>query len=286
MPIVECVPNFSVGKCRRRLGLIKKAIESVEEVKLLNYEGDKDHKRSVFTFIGEPKAVIEAAFRATKIASEIIDITKHKGVHPRIGATDVIPIIPIKGITFKECIKLASKLGKRIGTELKIPVYLYEKAAKHPEKKNLSNTRKTNTKLPPPDFGPKNAGTAGSTMIGVRNILVAFNINLKTKDLEVAKAIAKEVRESSGGLKHVKALGFYLKSRDITQVSMNLTDYKKTPPLKVYKLIERLAHKYKTSILESELIGLAPLASLPKDPKKILKLTSFSSEKILDNHLK
>lgn len=281
MPIVECVPNFSVGKCKRRLGLLKRAIESVEEVELLNFEGDKDHKRSVFTFIGKPEAVIEAAFRAAKVASEIIDITKHKGVHPRIGATDVIPLIPIKGITFKECIKLANKLGKRIGAELKIPVYMYEKAAKSSKRKNLAATRKTNAKLGKPDYGPAKSGTAGSTMVGVRDILVAFNINLKTNDIEIAKAIAKEVRESSGGLKHVKALGLYLKSRKIAQISMNLTNYKITSPLKVYKLIEKLAKKHKTQILESELIGLAPLASLPKDPKKTLKLTNFTTSKIL-----
>lgn len=286
MQIVECVPNFSVGKCRRRLNILKKTIESIDEVKLLNFEGDKDHKRSVFTFIGEPKKVIEAAFKATKAAAEIIDITKHKGVHPRIGATDVIPIIPIKGITFKECIKLANKLGKRIGTELKIPVFMYEKSAKSSERKNLAATRKTNTHLVTPDYGPKTPGTAGSTMVGVRNILVAFNVNLKSTDIEIAKTIAKEIRESSGGLKHVKALGFYLKSRKITQVSMNLTNYKTTPPLKVYKLIEKLAKNHKTNVLESELIGLAPLDSLPKDPKKSIKLVNFTPQKILNPYIK
>ncbi len=269
MKIIECVPNFST-RCKRKATQIRKTIEA-EDVKVLSGESDTDHNRTVITFIGDPKRVEAAAFEAVKKAAELIDLTKHKGVHPRIGATDVLPFIPLKKTTYKECIELAHRLGKKIAKELRIPIYFYEKAAKSPERKNLADTRHKEFFKHKPDAG-KSHPTAGATMIGVRKILIAFNINLKTSDLKIAKEIAKEIREKDGGLPCVKALGLFLKSRNITQVSMNLTDYKITPPLKVFRTIERLAKKHGTSILESELIGLAPADSLPKNPKTTLML--------------
>lgn len=278
MPIIECVPNFSEGKNSRKINEIAKAIKKIEGVDLLEINKDPDHNRSVMTFIGEPEKVLEAAFQAVKKAAELINIKKHKGIHPRIGATDVLPLIPLKGISYKECVKLAKKLGKRIGEELKIPIYLYEKAATKPERKNLANTRKEGYEKFKPDFGPRKAGKAGATMLGVRPILIAFNVNLKTNDLSLAKKIAKLIREKDGGLPYVKALGLPLKSRKIVQISMNLTNYKKTPPLKVYEAIKKHAE-----ILESEVVGMIPESALPKNYKKSLKLKDFNAKQILQN---
>ncbi|MFH1284562.1 MAG: glutamate formimidoyltransferase [Candidatus Peregrinibacteria bacterium] len=271
--IIECVPNFSEGKNKKTIREIKDSIAKISGIKILDIHMDPDHNRSVITFIGNPESVIRAAFEGTKSAARLIDLTKHKGEHPRIGATDVIPLIPLKGITYKKCITLAKRLGKKIGEELSIPVYLYEKAASDSFNKNLANIRNHPPKKP--DFGPAKPGKAGATAVGVRGILIAFNINLKTKDILVTKEIAKRVRENSGGLKTVKALGIRLKSKGITQVSMNLTDYKITPPLKVYKTVEKLSEKFGVKIIESEIIGLVPHSALPKTPKKTLRLKSF-----------
>ncbi len=279
--ILECVPNFSEGTDKNTINSLKKAILNVEGVKLLDIHLDPDHNRSVFTFLGEPSKVIEAAYQVTKTAANLINLHAHQGIHPRIGATDVIPLIPLKGITDKEAIALSEELSERIGSELNIPVFLYEKSAASPEKTNLAYIRKNHADLEP-DFGPKASGTAGYSVVGVRDILIAFNINLDSSDLKLAKEIAAKVRETDGGLKNVKALGLHLHSRDIVQISMNLTDYKISPPLKVFKQIEKLAAAASVPVLQSELVGCAPLSALPSDPQKTLKLANFSESQILD----
>lgn len=278
--IIECVPNFSEGKNKKKINAIKFAILKVKNIKVLDVHFDADHNRCVITFIGPPEDVIEATFQSVKKAAQLIDLTKHKGEHPRIGATDVVPLIPLKGINFNECIKYAKKLGARIGNELKIPVYLYEKAAQSSERKNLANIRNKNYKGKP-DFGPLKRSKAGATVVGVRDILVAYNVNIDSKNLKIAKAIAKKIREKNGGLKNLKALGIPLKSRGIVQVSMNLTNYKKTSPLKAFSSIEKLAKKYGVKILESEVVGMIPAKALPKNYKKVLKLKRFKKSQIL-----
>ncbi|MCK9186594.1 glutamate formimidoyltransferase [Candidatus Gracilibacteria bacterium] len=292
--LIECVPNFSEGRDKAKIKLIEDSIKKVKGILFLNSESDIDHNRTVITFAGEPKKVIQAAFNAIKTAAKIIDLNVHKGVHPRIGATDVVPLIPLKGITTKEAVKYSIALAKKIGEKVKIPVYLYENSAIRKDRKNLALIRKgqyeklkkeINLPEKTPDFGPQKIGPAGATVIGVRGILVAYNINLKTSDVEIAKMIANEIRETAkNGLKNVKALGLYLKSRDIAQVSMNLTDYKKTPPLKVFKKVETMAKRLKTCILESEIIGLIQASALPKNIK-VLKIKNFSNKKILEKQL-
>jgi glutamate formiminotransferase len=289
--ILECVPNFSEGKDKKKIAKVLSSIKKIKGVKVLDSSSDPDHNRSVITFLGEPKKVLKAAFEATKTASQIINLAKHKGIHPRIGATDVMPLIPLKNISEKEAIKYSKELGKKIAEELKIPVYFYEKSATTAKRKNLADVRNigyeqlkkeiSKNKNRFPDLGPKYLGKAGAIALGVRNILVAFNINLKTSDIEIAKKIANQIREKTGGLPYVKALGLKLKHKNLAQVSMNLTNYKKTPPLKVFKLVDKLAKKYHTEILESELIGLIPRAALKNTSAKELKITHFSSEKIL-----
>jgi len=303
--LIECVPNFSEGRDKAKIKRIEDSIKKVKGILFLNSESDVDHNRTVITFAGEPEKVTQAAFNAIETAAKIIDLNVHKGVHPRIGATDVVPLIPLKGITIKETVKYSIELAKKVGERVKIPVYLYENSAIRKDRKNLAIIRKGQYErlkkeitLPEktPDFGPHKIGPAGATVIGVRGILVAYNINLKTSDVEIAKMIANEIRETAksgrapierreDGLKNVKALGLYLKSRNLSQVSMNLTNYKKTPPLKVFKKVETLAKKLKTSILESEIIGLIPQKALPKNPK-VLKIKDFSEEKILEIQLK
>ena len=263
--IIECVANFSEGKRAEVIYKIVKSIGRFPNLAILDINRDIDHNRSVITFLGEPRSVIEAAFQATKTAAKLINLNTHKGVHPRMGATDVIPLIPIKNTTFKECITLAKELGKRIGTELKIPVYLYEKAARTKTNKSLANIRsKTNNKNP--DFGPKKRGKAGATTVGVRNFLIAFNVNLKSENLKKAKNIATKISKLPG----IKALGLELKSKKLVQISMNIKNYKKTSPLQVFKIIKKEAKKLDIEIEESELIGIAPKNSIPKNPKKSL----------------
>ncbi|MFH1533898.1 MAG: glutamate formimidoyltransferase [Nitrospirota bacterium] len=275
--LIECIPNFSEGTKPEVIYQIVKSIAQFSNVHILDINRDADHNRSVITFVGEPNSVIEAAFQATKTAAKLINLKNHKGVHPRIGATDVIPLVPIKNITSKECVALAKKLGKRIGEELKIPIYLYEKAAKTNERKNLANIRsgKISGK---PDFGPEKLGKAGATVVGVRNFLIAFNINLKSNDLGSAKQIAAKIRKFPS----VKALGLELKSKKAVQVSMNLTNYKKTTPLQAFKAVKKEAHALGIEISESELIGIAPKDSMPRDPEKTLLLNTFHRNQIVD----
>ncbi|NYZ75899.1 glutamate formimidoyltransferase [Candidatus Micrarchaeota archaeon] len=294
--IVECIPNFSEGKRKEVIDKIAGEIKKVKGVKLLDVESDADHNRSVVTFIGEPEAVAEAAFLATKKASELIDLNLHRGEHPRIGATDVIPFVPISNITMNECVELARNVGKRIASELGIPVYLYEAAALKPECTNLADIRKgeyeclkNEIEMNPkrkPDYGPaKLHPTAGATVVGAREPLIAFNVNLATNDIEIAKKIANAVRFSSGGLKCVKAKGFEIKNRGIVQVSMNLTNYKETPIFKAYEMVKNEAEKCGVKIIGCEIIGLVPLDAIADVANFYLKLENFKNEQILEKRL-
>jgi glutamate formiminotransferase len=293
--IVECVPNFSEGRDKEKLERIVDEIRKQEGVKLLDYSMDRDHNRSVVTFVGEPDQVIEAAFNACKKAAELIDLRTHKGEHPRMGATDVIPLIPIKNISMQECVEYSKKLAKRIGEELNIPVILYEKSASRPEREDLAVIRKGEfegmfEKLKQeefkPDFGPdKPHESAGVTAVGARMPLIAFNVNLNTNNLDIAKKIAQAVRGKSGGFKYCKALGFELKERNIVQVSMNMVDYTKTPLYRVFQVIENEANRYGVNVIGSEIVGLVPLNALVDTADYFLKLEGFSYDKVLENRI-
>ena len=291
--IVECVPNFSEGRRKEVIAQIAEAIAAVPGAHVLDVQSDADHNRTVVTFAGEPAAVEEAAFRGIEKAAELIDMDLHQGEHPRLGAADVVPFVPIKGVTMEDCVALARRLGERVGRELDIPVYLYEKAATRPERRNLADVRrgeyegiKAEIATRPerePDFGPRRVGKAGATAIGARAPLVAFNVYLGTDDVEVAKAIARAVRHSSGGLRYVKALGLLVKGQ--AQVSMNLTDYRQTPVHRVAEMIRREAERYGVSVVESELIGLIPNEALVEAAKFYLQLGDLSSQQVLENRL-
>ena len=291
--IVECVPNFSEGRRREVVAQIAEAIAAVPGAHVLDVQSDADHNRTVVTFAGEPEAVEEAAFRGIEKAAELIDMNLHRGEHPRLGAADVVPFVPIKNVTMEDCVAIARRLGERVGRELGIPVYLYEKAATRPERRNLANVRrgeyagiKAEIATRPervPDFGPRRVGKAGATAIGARPPLIAFNVYLGTDDVEVAQAIARAVRHSSGGLRYVKALGLLVKGQ--AQVSMNLTDYRQTPVHRVVEMIRREAERYGVSVVESELIGLIPNEALVAAAEFYLQMDDFSPHQILENRL-
>lgn len=295
-PIIECIPNFSEGRREEVIEAIADEIRTVEGVRLLDYSSDGSHNRSVFTFIGGPEAVKRAAFVSCKKASELIDMTKHLGEHPRMGATDVIPLVPVKDITVEECIKLSRELGKQIAEELYIPVFLYEDSATKSERKNLAAVRKGQfegmaKKLQDPDwtpdFGrPEIHPTAGVVAVGTRMPLIAYNINLDTSDITIANKISKSIRESSGGLRYVKAIGVMLEERNIAQVSINMTNYQKTALYKVFEMVKVEAKRYGINIVSSEIIGLTPMNALIDTAKYYLQLEDFSADKqILENYL-
>ena len=291
--LIECIPNFSEARRPEVIDQIAAAIQSVDDVKLLDRSSDLDHNRTVLTFAGTPFAVEEAAFRAIKTASELIDLNNHTGEHPRIGATDVVPFVPLNGATMDECIEMAKRLGERVGNELGIPVYLYEAAAARPERANLENIRKgqyeglkAEVESNPdrqPDFGPARLGSAGATVIGARNPLIAFNVYLTTEDVDIAKKIAKAIRHSSGGLRHVKALGLLVEGR--AQVSMNLTNFRETPIARVVETIRREAQRYGVGIHHSELVGLIPQAALIDAAVWYTQLDAFDHEQVLEYRL-
>ncbi len=294
--IVECIPNFSEGRDIAKIDQIVAEIQSAG-VTLLDKEMNADHHRAVVTFIGEPEAVLEAAFRGVRKAAALIDLTKHKGEHPRIGATDVVPFVPITNISTEECVELARRLGKRIAEELEIPVYLYEAAATRPDRENLANLRKgefeglsKEIETDPeraPDFGaPKIHPTAGATVVGARFPLIAYNVNLNTSDVTVAKNIANAIRFMSGGFRYVKALGFQLKEENRAQVSINMTNYLKTPLFRVFEAVRREAQRYGVNIKESEVVGLIPEKALIDAAIYYLQLDRFSENQILEYHLR
>jgi glutamate formiminotransferase/formiminotetrahydrofolate cyclodeaminase len=263
-------PNFSEARRPEVIDQIVAAIQSVSEVKVLDRSSDLDHNRTVLTFAGTPAGVEEAAFRAIKTAAELIDLDNHTGEHPRMGATDVCPFVPLGGASMEECIAIAQRLGQRVGSELGIPVYLYEAAATRPERTNLENIRKgqyegikAEIETAPerkPDFGPAKLPKAGATVIGARAPLIAFNVYLTSDDVDIAKKIAKAVRQSSGGLRYVKGLGLLVDGR--AQVSMNLTNFRETPIARVVEFIRREAQRYGVGIHHSELVGLIPQEAL------------------------
>lgn len=294
--IVECIPNFSEGRDADKIELLLSAIASVPGVVVLDGEMDGDHHRSVITMAGEPSAIIEAAVRAASTAVELIDLNHHVGAHPRIGALDVLPIVPIKGVTMEECVEISRVVGKRIADELNIPVYLYEHSATRPDRVDLANIRRgefeklrDEIETDPeraPDFGrPRIHPTAGATAIGARFPLIAYNINLATDDLSIAKKIAKAVRGRDGGLRYVKALGMELKNRRQAQVSMNLVNYEATPIFRVFEMVKREAERYGVAIAGSEIIGLVPQAALNAGAEYYLRIENFSPDLILENRL-
>lgn len=283
--LVECVPNYSEGRRSEVIDRIASCFRGRKGVWLLDVSPDKDHNRMVITAVGEPREMLNAVFDSVRVASELINMEEHRGEHPRIGATDVVPFIPLRGITMEECVELARELGRKIADELGIPVYLYEEAALRPERRRLEVIRKgqyeglkreiTNPERHP-DYGPpKLHPTAGATVVGARKPLIAFNVNLGTKDLEVAKRIAQFVRASSGGLGYVKAIGVELKERGLVQVSMNLTDYTKNSIYRVFELIRMEAERWGVPIVESEIVGLLPAEALFDSVSYYLKLHNF-----------
>ncbi|MDI6601013.1 MAG: glutamate formimidoyltransferase [Thermoanaerobacteraceae bacterium] len=295
MRLVECVPNFSEGRNKTKIDEIVNEIKKTDGVKILDVSPDYDHNRTVVTFLGEPEWVVKAAYSACRKASEIIDMSKHTGEHPRMGATDVIPFVPVRDVTMGECVELARELGKKIGDDLHIPVYLYEAAATKPEREDLAYIRKGQyegffykIKQPgwEPDFGPREVSIkSGVTAVGARPPLIAFNVNLNTQNLDIAKNIARAVRNSSGGFRYVKAIGVNLEDKKMVQVSMNMTDYKKTPLYRAYELIKIEAAKYGVNIAETEIIGLLPSEALIDTAISYLQVHSFNNEQILENHI-
>ena len=258
-PLVECVPNFSEGRDHVKIDAIEGAIRSAGAA-VLDRSADHDHHRSVITFAAAPEIAAEAAFRAVRQAVHSIDLREHAGVHPRIGAADVVPFVPINGITLDDCARLAQKTGRRIWEELQVPVYLYEAAALRPEARNLAHIRRGGLA---PDFGgPDRHISSGAVVIGARKFLIAFNVNLKTSDISVARRIARVVRFSSGGLPSVKAVGLLLHTRNMAQVSMNLTDFEETPIHVAYEAVRQQAEREGVGIAETELIGLVPQKAL------------------------
>ncbi|MEX2161232.1 MAG: glutamate formimidoyltransferase [Anaerolineales bacterium] len=291
--IVECIPNFSEGRRLEVVDAIVSAIRSVESITLLDRSSDADHNRSVITIVGSPQAVQEAAYRGIAKAAELIDMTKHKGEHPRMGAADVVPFVPIAGVTMQECVSMAKALGKRVGDELDIPVYLYEEAATRPERKNLENVRRgeyegikesiASDPARQPDYGPTKLGKAGAVAIGARQPLIAYNVYLDTGDVEVAKKIAKAVRYSSGGLHFVKAAGFLVDGK--AQVSMNLTNFRQTPVARVVEMIRREGERFGVSVARSELVGLIPQEALEDAAAWYLQLEPFDRQQVLERRL-
>ena len=295
MKLIECIPNFSEGRRPEVIAAITDAISGVPGVTLLDVNPDKDHNRVVVTFVGEADAVAEAAFRGAQKAAELIDMSEHHGEHPRLGATDVVPFVPLGDATMAECVALAEQVGERIGRELAIPVYLYEKAARTPQRRNLADVRRGEYELlmqeidkpeRRPDFGPALANVkSGGTVVGARPPLVAFNVNLNSTDLKAARAIAKAVRESGGGLPSVKALGLMIEAGNHTQISMNLVDFTVTGMHTAMEAIAAEAAKYEIAISGSEIVGLLPVQALLDVATHSLKLTSFSAQQVLEFRL-
>jgi len=293
--IVECVPNFSEGQDLKIIEQIVNTFRAKENVKLLDYSSDKDHNRMVVTVIGEPESLKNVIVEAVGIAIETIDLTKHKGQHPRIGAADVIPFIPIKNMTMDEADALAKEVGKTLADKYRLPVYFYEKSASAAHRQDLSAIRKggfeglvEKMKLSEwkPDFGPESPHpTAGATVIGARMPLIAFNVNLNTTCLDVANKIAKKVRYTSGGLRFCKAMGVDLKGRNLVQVSMNLTDYTQTSIYQAVEMIRFEAQHYGVSIAGCELIGLVPLQAILDTASYYLGLEGLSLKQVLEMHL-
>jgi glutamate formiminotransferase/formiminotetrahydrofolate cyclodeaminase len=294
--LVECVPNFSEGRDASKVDAIVAAMREVPGVFLLDRESDADHNRSVITLAGEPEAVGEAALRGVGKAAELIDLTRHTGAHPRLGATDVVPFVPVEGVTLEDCVTLAKKVGREIWERYRIPVYFYEAAAQRLERANLENIRKgqfegvreevlRNPDRSPDVGDPRLHPTAGATVVGARKFLIAYNINLNTPDIAIAKRIAKDIRFSNGGLRYVKAMGVDLKARNLAQVSINLTDFEQTPIHRVFEMVKREAERYGVAIVGSEIVGLVPKRAIELTADFYLQLENFSPAQVLENRM-
>ncbi len=296
MGLVECVPNFSEGRRRDIIDAIANTIRATPGVTLLDVEANADHNRSVITFVGEPEPVKQAALAAGQKAVELIDLNHHKGEHPRMGAVDVIPFVPVSGITMEDCVTLAREFGREFAEKLDVPVFLYEEAATAPDRRNLADVRAGEFEglrdrigrdpSKKPDYGPEKIHpTAGATAVGAREILIAYNVNLGTSSLNIAKKIAHELRSKDGGLAYVKALGFELKERGIVQVSMNLTDYRKSQLFKAYEMVKLFAERHAVPVVGSEIVGLTPMDSMVDTAEFYLRLENFSRDQVLERKL-
>ncbi|MGB6670074.1 MAG: glutamate formimidoyltransferase [Candidatus Acidiferrum sp.] len=294
--LIECVPNFSEGRDPAKVDAIVLAMSAVPGVYILDREMDADHNRSVVTLAGEPDAVAEAALRGVGKALELIDLNKHTGAHPRVGATDVVPFIPIEGVTIEDCVALARRTGHEIWSRFRIPVFFYEAAALRPDRVNLENVRRgqfeglreemKHNHDRQPDVGePKLHPTAGVTVVGARKFLIAYNVNLNTSDLAIANKIAKAIRFSSGGLRYVKSMGVELKARNLAQVSINLTDFEQTPMHRVYEMVKREAERYGVMPVGSEIVGLIPKKAIEMAADFFLQLENFSPAQVFENKL-
>jgi glutamate formiminotransferase len=296
MAIIESIPNISEGRRPEVVEAIAAAIRAVPGVRLLDHSSDASHNRSVFTIAGDADSIKAAVLAIYEQALAAIDLRTHTGEHPRLGAVDVVPFVPIEGVTMEACVDLAKDVGRAVATQFDVPVFLYEEASANPARKNLEDIRrgefeglaaKMATPLWAPDFGPAAPHpSAGASVIGARMPLIAYNINLNTDRLEVAKKIAAAIRHSSGGFRYVKAAGFELKDRGIVQVSMNLTNYEKTPIFRVFETVKREAERYGVTILESEIVGLVPAAALNAAAEFYLQIAGFKPDQVLENKLR
>jgi glutamate formiminotransferase/formiminotetrahydrofolate cyclodeaminase len=295
--LVECVPNFSEGRKVETVERLAQEIESVEGAVVLDWHIDADHNRSVITFVADAEAVVEAALRACRLASELIDLRQHTGQHPRVGALDVLPFVPVRNVTIAECVGLAHEAGERIARELNIPVYFYERAAKRPERVNLEDVRRGGFEVlreeiakvelqRGPDVGPSVVHqSAGAVVVGARPFLIAYNVNLQTDDLAIARKIARAVRGRDGGLRYLKALGFELPTRGIVQVSMNLIDYEKTSLHHAFAAVKREAERYGVRVAGSEIVGLVPQSAIDRASEYFLQIENFAPGLILENRI-
>ena len=296
MAIIECVPNVSEGTRADVVEKLVNAIRRVPGVRLLDYSSDSAHNRSVITMAGDAAPLKEAVLALFDAAIGAIDLRAHKGEHPRMGAVDVVPFIPIEGATMDQCVALAKETGAEVARRFQVPVFLYEEASSNPARKNLEDIRRgefeglaTKMSAPEwaPDYGPPAPhASAGATVIGARMPLIAYNINLATDRLDVAKKIAAAIRHSSGGFRYVKAMGIALEDRGIVQVSMNLTNYEKTPMFRVFETVKREAARYGVNVLESEVVGLVPAAALVATAEYLLQLEGFKADQVLETRLR
>ena len=294
MKRVMCIPNYSEGRDLKKVEQITECFRAKENIKLIDYQPDADHNRLVVELIGEPEAVIDAVIESVKVATEIIDMSKHKGAHPRMGAVDVVPFVPVTECTTEDCVEYAKKVGKAIG-DMGIPVYLYEDAASTPDRKNLAKVRKGQyegffDKIKEaewkPDFGPQEMNVkSGATAVAARFHLVAFNVNLNTSDLTIADTIAKKVRHIGGGLRFVKAIGLELEEKGQTQVSMNLVNFEKTAIYQALEMIKSEAKRYGVTVVNTELIGLLPLQALVDSAAYYMQIEGLKSEQVLETLL-
>jgi glutamate formiminotransferase len=295
MPIIESIPNVSEGRRPDVIERLAAAVRTTPGARLLDHSSDASHNRSVFTLAGDAASVRAAILALYAVAVDTIDLRTHRGEHPRLGAVDVVPFVPIEGVSMADCVALAKDVAEAVAERYRVPVFLYEEASTNPARKNLEDIRrgefeglaaKMSSPGWAPDFGPSTPHeTAGASVIGARMPLIAYNINLNTERLDVAKKIAAAIRHSSGGLRYVKAMGVMLEDRRLAQVSMNLTNYEKTPMFRVFDLVKREAARYGVSILESEVVGLVPSAALVRSAEYYLQLDRFSDEQVLEKKL-